>query len=94
MQADRRWADKIKELDWLGVVLSAGMYVCFVLASTFGGAAWAWSSGRVIALIAGFVVLAAAFAASQVCAPLLADRRSQRLFPVEAAVRLLPFVVI
>ncbi|KAK7737342.1 hypothetical protein SLS53_006645 [Cytospora paraplurivora] len=83
MQADRRWADKVKELDWLGMVLSAGMYVCFVLAFTFGGAEWGWSSGRVIALIVVSGVLAAAFAASQVWAPLLADRRSQRLFPVD-----------
>lgn len=41
MQAGRRWADKVKELDWLGVVLSAGMYVCSVLVFTFGGAEWA-----------------------------------------------------
>lgn len=82
MQADRRWSNKIKELDWLGVMLSAGMYVCFVLAFTFGGTEWAWSSGRVIALIVVFVVLAAAFAASQVWIPLLADK-SQRLFPVD-----------
>lgn len=83
MQTNRRWGDKIKQLDWLGVVLSAGMYVCFVLAFTFGGTEWAWSSGRVIALIVVFVVLAAAFAASQVWAPLLADKESQRLFPVD-----------
>ncbi|ROV90640.1 hypothetical protein VMCG_10040 [Cytospora schulzeri] len=83
MQPGRRWTDKVKELDWLGVMLSAGMYVCFVLAFTFGGSEWAWSSGHVIALVVVSGVSAAAFAASQVWALLLADRRSQRLFPVD-----------
>lgn len=59
------FSDKVRSLDWLGIVLTAGLYVSFTLAFTFAGSIWAWSDGRFIALLVVFVVLTIIFSLTQ-----------------------------
>ena len=77
--ADTAFAAKLMRLDWLGIVLSTAMYVCFVLAFSFGGTLWAWSDGRFVALVVLAGVFAIAFAAAQRFAVWTTPQR--RLFP-------------
>lgn len=72
---------KLKSFDWLGITLSVGMYVSFVLAFSFGGAIWDWSDGRFIALVVLFVVFLASFAVTQYFA--VFTNKKNRLFPCE-----------
>ena len=74
-------SDKVRSLDWLGMVLTAGLYVSFTLAFTFAGSIWAWSDGRFIALLVVFVVLTVAFSATQRFS-ILTDPIN-RMFPCE-----------
>lgn len=73
--------EKIKSLDWLGMLLTAGLYCCFTVAFTFGGAVWVWNDGRVIALIVVFGVLVIAFGVTQARATL--TTKTDRLFPCD-----------
>ncbi|RVD83958.1 uncharacterized protein DFL_005726 [Arthrobotrys flagrans] len=57
--------EKLKQLDYLGALLSAGMWSTFVMAFTFGGAQWAWDDGRTIAMFVVFGVLLVAFVLQQ-----------------------------
>lgn len=57
--------EKVRSLDWLGIILNAGLYVSFALAFTFGGSLWEWSDGRVIALLVVCGVLIIAFCITQ-----------------------------
>lgn len=59
------WA-KVRNLDPIGVVLLLPAVICLVLALQWGGSAYAWSSGRVIALLVVFSVTTCAFIAWQV----------------------------
>jgi hypothetical protein len=80
-QPDTPVLSKLKRLDWLGILLSMGMYVSLVLALAFGGAIWAWSDPRFIALIVLFVVLVLAFATTQYFA--VFTNKLDRLYPCE-----------
>ncbi|KAJ4203425.1 hypothetical protein NW759_015177 [Fusarium solani] len=80
-QVGRTFTQKMSSLDWLGIVLSAAMYVCFVLAFAFGGVIWEWSDARTIALIVLSGVFLVAFAASQHYA--LFTTQLNRLFPCD-----------
>ena len=51
---------KLKQVDWVETVLNAGLYTSFVIALTFGGATWAWNSGRTIGTLVATACLAAA----------------------------------
>ena len=75
------WIQKITSLDWLGTVLTAGLYVSFTLAFTFGGAIWAWNDGRLIALIVVFGILTIAFCVTQYYS--IYTNEIDRLFPCE-----------
>jgi EmrB/QacA subfamily drug resistance transporter len=47
------------KIDWLGASLLVGSVICLLLALSFGGSpGWAWGSGRILGLFAGFAVLA------------------------------------
>lgn len=70
---------KLKQLDWLGIVLSWGVFTSFTLGFLSGGVVWAWDDGRTLANIVVFGVLTAAFAAQQKFR-LLTDS-DHRLFP-------------
>ncbi|KAK9312634.1 major facilitator superfamily domain-containing protein [Lipomyces starkeyi] len=80
-QPDKTFLEKIKKLDWLGIILTAAIYVCFVLAFTFGGALWDWNDRRFIALVVLFVIFTIAFAITQYFA--VFTNKSDRLFPCE-----------
>jgi len=72
---------KFKSLDWAGIVLNIGIYVSFVMAFTFGGTQWPWSSGRIIALIVVFGVLLITFAIQQTFC--IFTTPELRIFPVD-----------
>ncbi|KAJ6259382.1 Efflux pump patC [Drechslerella dactyloides] len=57
--------DKLKRLDYLGALLSAGMWATFVMAFTFGGAQWAWGDHRTIIMFVFFGVILIAFVLQQ-----------------------------
>ncbi|KAL8885716.1 MAG: hypothetical protein Q9215_006470 [Flavoplaca cf. flavocitrina] len=72
---------RLKGLDWLGIVLTIGLYVSFTMAFIFGGAIWEWDDGRVIALIVIFGILALAFGVTQYYS--ISTNDTDRLFPCE-----------
>lgn len=72
---------KMKGLDWLGTLLSAGLYVSFTMAFSIGGTIWSWHDGRVIALIVVFGILLIAFGVTQYYS--VSTNRKDRLFPCE-----------
>lgn len=80
-QPERMTTEKLRNLDWLGIALTAAMYVCFVLAFTFGGAIWEWNDPRFIVLLVLFFVLAATFIITQHFA--VFTNKVDRLFPCE-----------
>ncbi|UPK96344.1 hypothetical protein LCI18_007279 [Fusarium solani-melongenae] len=80
-QPDTSFVDKLKRLDWLGITLNTGIYVCFVLAFTFGGPEWAWDDGRFITCVVLFVVFVAAFAITQYYT--VFTNKIDRLFPCD-----------
>jgi len=80
-QPNTPFGEKLKHIDWLGVVLNAAVYIFFVVPFTFGGASWAWNNGRTIALIVIFGVALVLFALQQGTAFLTTTTR--RLFPVD-----------
>lgn len=49
--------ERLVDLDYLGFVLSAGMWVAFAMGFISAGGIWDWNDGRTIALIVVFVVL-------------------------------------
>jgi hypothetical protein len=81
LHTDRNFIQKLRALDWIGIVLTAAFYLCFVLAFTFGGSIWAWNDGRVIALIVLFVSFTLCFAISQRVA--LFTTKDDRIFPCD-----------
>ncbi|KAL7920221.1 major facilitator superfamily domain-containing protein [Trichoderma austrokoningii] len=58
--------DRIKAIDYVGDVLSAGIWVSFSLAFVFAGGAWQWNDGRTIATIVVCGVLTVFYALQQV----------------------------
>jgi MFS family permease len=80
-QPNVKLVDKLRRMDWLGVVLNAGVYTTFVTLFTFGGVIWAWNSGRTITLFVVFGVILIAFAITQRYSVLTTSER--RLFPVD-----------
>lgn len=70
---------KIRDMDWLGILLIAAVYITYTLALTFGGEQWAWSDGRFIAMITVFIVLLMTFVVTQYFAVFTTKER--RIFP-------------
>ncbi|EGD88954.1 hypothetical protein H112_03871 [Trichophyton rubrum D6] len=56
---------KLKELDIIGMVLNAGIYVGWVIPMTFASTLWGWSDNRTIASFVAFGVIFIAFAIQQ-----------------------------
>jgi hypothetical protein len=48
---------KLVNIDWIGIILSAGSLVSLVMVLTFAGAIWQWNDGRTIALFVVFGAL-------------------------------------
>ncbi|KAL3462712.1 major facilitator superfamily domain-containing protein [Aspergillus heterothallicus] len=57
--------DKLKGLDYVGFVLSAGMWVAFAIGFISAGGIWGWHEGRAIALIVVFGLLLVLYALQQ-----------------------------
>ena len=72
---------KLKQLDWVGAVLNAGLYTSFAIALTFGGATWAWNSGQTIGTLVACVVILIVFIIQQFFA--IFTTPEHRLFPIE-----------
>ncbi|KAK9453375.1 Efflux pump patC [Dipodascopsis uninucleata] len=72
-------AQKIRNFDWLGIILSIGVNVSFVLIFAFGGIIWPWNDGRTIALFVVFGLVTIAFAVTQYFCIL--TTKEDRLFP-------------
>ncbi|KAI2636554.1 MFS general substrate transporter [Hypomontagnella submonticulosa] len=78
-QPEKTFVEKLKLIDWLGILLNTAMYCCFTVAFLFGGVMWAWNDGRTITFIVLFAVLLVTFAVTQKFA-FLTDKVN-RLFP-------------
>lgn len=61
MEGFTSWSDLFETLDVLGLVVLAGSVVSLLIALQWGGTEYAWSSGRIIALLVVFGVLGLAF---------------------------------
>ncbi|MCJ1419595.1 hypothetical protein MMC32_005950 [Xylographa parallela] len=62
---DLSYSKKLARIDWVGFVLSAGVWISFTMALTFAGGAWPWRDARTIVLFIVFGLLVAAFAIQQ-----------------------------
>ncbi|OTA70005.1 MFS general substrate transporter [Hypoxylon sp. EC38] len=71
--------DRLATIDFLGVVLNAGVWVSFLLALTMAGGQWPWNDGRTIATFIVFGVVLVVFFLQQYFAVFTTPR--QRLFP-------------
>ncbi|KAL9038867.1 MAG: hypothetical protein Q9214_005111 [Letrouitia sp. 1 TL-2023] len=63
------WAKKLSQLDALGTSLLVPGVVCLLLALQWGGQTYAWSNGRIIALLTLMGVLLIAFVPVQIFLP-------------------------
>ncbi|PYI03845.1 MFS general substrate transporter [Aspergillus sclerotiicarbonarius CBS 121057] len=73
--------ENVRSLDWLGIILTAGLYVSFTMAFSFAGSIWAWNDGRVIALLVVFGVVTIIFCVTQRYSIL--TNPTDRIFPCE-----------
>ena len=80
-QPDTTFRQRLAQLDWLGIVLTAGVCVSFTIAFVFGGAIWPWRDGRVITLLVVFGITTILFGTTQ--RYLVFTNNTDRLFPCE-----------
>lgn len=73
--------NRVKELDYAGIILLVGCLVSLIMAINFGGATYAWSSGQIIGLFVCAGVLFSLLAVQQSRALFVALPR--RLIPVQ-----------
>lgn len=73
-------AKRLQELDWLGIILNAGMYSAFVIGLAIGGTLWPWDDGRTTGTLVAFIILVIAFALQQRFTILTTEQR--RIFPI------------
>jgi hypothetical protein len=71
---------KVKQLDWVGAILNAGLYTSFVLALTLGGGTWAWNDGRTIGTFVACFVILVVFTLQQFFSIFISE--TNRLFPI------------
>ncbi|OQU94038.1 hypothetical protein CLAIMM_00458 [Cladophialophora immunda] len=76
---DKTLWDKLRHMDWLGIVLIAALYTTYTLALTFGGAQWAWDNYRFILTVTVCGMILVAFVATQYFA--VFTTKEHRLFP-------------
>jgi MFS family permease len=81
-QKGKPYCERVKQIDWIGTILLVGTIVSIILALTFGGNEYAWSSGQVIGTFVTFGVLAMLFAFSQTLY-MPWQTKERRVFPVE-----------
>ena len=74
-------AQKLKQLDFPGIILNVGAFVSLIMALTFGGTEYKWSDGREIALWVVGGVLMLSFVLQQAFS--IGTTPETRLFPVD-----------
>ncbi|KAK1239827.1 hypothetical protein MKX08_007269 [Trichoderma sp. CBMAI-0020] len=85
--------DRIKAIDYVGDVLSAGIWVSFSLAFVFAGGAWSWNDGRTIATIVAFGALTVAYVVQQYyCIFTTPETRSFPVHLLKSRTQVLPAV--
>lgn len=82
---------KFRTLDWIGSILTAGIYVSWVIALQFAGIIWHWKDGRTIAtfVILGLTILA--FCIQQKFS--IGTKPDRRIFPVIFLTRRTPLLL-
>lgn len=70
---------RLAPIDFLGLILGAGVWVSFLLAFTMAGGQWPWDDGRTIAIFVVFGILLVTYVLQQYFAILTTP--SQRAFP-------------
>ena len=70
--------DRLKNIDWLGIILLGGATTALIMGICFGGVVYPWGSARVIALFVVAVVCSLAFGLQQAFSILT----KHSLFPV------------
>ncbi|KAH8801449.1 major facilitator superfamily domain-containing protein [Xylogone sp. PMI_703] len=90
-QLSKPLSQKLKDIDWLGSILNAGIYVVWVMGLTFGGAQWAWSDGRTIATFVVCGVLIILFSLQQRFA--IFTTKEFRIFPCAFLEHLYPLLL-
>lgn len=78
-QVGTTFKQKLKRLDWLGIVLNMATYLTFVMIFTFAGSQWAWDDHRIVALFVVFGICLIAFCVTQYFATF--TTKEDRLFP-------------
>ncbi|TGO15511.1 hypothetical protein BTUL_0039g00270 [Botrytis tulipae] len=78
---DISFSQRLRSIDYPGIMLNAGIYVSFVLFCNFGGNIWVWNDGRTIACVVVFAILVVTFAITQIYCVLTTNE--DRLFPCE-----------
>jgi len=74
--------NRLRRIDWLGVILLCGAVTSLVLALQFGGNLFPWKSGQVIGCFVAFGVLLILFAFSQTLY-MPGQTKERRIFPIE-----------
>ncbi|KAF2759881.1 MFS general substrate transporter [Pseudovirgaria hyperparasitica] len=59
------FGSRIRSVDWLGAILSAGAFTAGIMATSFGGTLYEWSSGQIISLFTVSGLLFVAFFVQQ-----------------------------
>ena len=72
---------KVKQIDWFGAILNAGIYATWTMALVFGGAQWPWNDHRTIIMFVFFGVITIAFVIMQYFA--IFTTKENRIFPGE-----------
>ena len=80
-QPNRSFMSKVREMDWLGIVLNAAIFATFTIAFTFGGAQWAWSDYQFIIIVVFLGVILLAFIVTQYYTIFTTTER--RIFPAQ-----------
>lgn len=75
------FANRARELDYLGTILLIGAFFSGVMAVSFGGVMYSWNSGKIIGLFCCSGVLFILFGVQQACA--LFTTPARRILPVE-----------
>lgn len=85
--------DRLVSLDWVGFVLSAGIWVFFSMPLISAGGIWEWSDARTIAMLVVFGVLLLVYIVQQYFHPYItADQRSFPSHLLKSRTQILVFI--
>lgn len=79
LQPKTPFKEKLKQNDFLGIIVFAGWNICFAMAINFGGILYSWNSPKEIVLWVMVVVLMAAFIMTQIYHPFVEAKH--KLYP-------------